>query len=266
MSRSPTPHELEFAAVCTFLNELSLDEIIQCGGGRDSEVDALPSVNAAETVVRGFRLTSYFHSDESNCSWEDDDDDDRDDLAREWATAGVTSSEGSDSDDLHERHARADSLAASKAKRLRTESQRELQRSYDRKFRTNKRARRLAGCETFIAALQELTVLMQYRLARTENELHVLCLAKKKKRTTVLLNASARRQLEQNQGVVQCIQSCTSSWRQEKSGELGKYFLRDQAKKIQGLVDELLDLRMQLDDRTEELRWRVEEETTGVWV
>uniref|UniRef100_M4BUH7 Uncharacterized protein n=1 Tax=Hyaloperonospora arabidopsidis (strain Emoy2) TaxID=559515 RepID=M4BUH7_HYAAE len=255
-------NDLELAAVCTFLNELSLDEIIQCGG---EAIDGNPdSHQQLPTVQTSRSRSSKFQSDESVCSWEDDDHD-NDELAREWSIAGVTSSEGSDSDDLQEQHAVAHSLATTKAKRLRTESQRELQRLYDRKFRTNKRARRLAGCETFIAALQELTVLMQYRIARTEKEIHLLCLAKKKG-GIIPPNECALRQLERNQGVIQCIQSCTSSWRQEKSGELGKYFLRDQAKTIQALVDKLLDLRKKLEELTEELRWRVEEETTGVWV
>ncbi|KAI9918619.1 hypothetical protein PsorP6_012072 [Peronosclerospora sorghi] len=231
-------HDLELAAVCTFLNELSLDEIIQCG------------------VCPTTRLESS-RSDESSCS--------DDELVCGLSVTGTTSSEGSDSEDVHEQNGTT-KCARKRSKRLRTETQRELQRSYDRKFRTNKRARRIAGCEAFIRALQELTVLMHFRIARTENEITRLCLAKKKKETILPPESKARHQLEQNQGVIACIESCTSSWRQKKSGELGKYFLRDQAKTIQEIVDKLIDLNDHLNGKSDELRWRVEGKTKGVWV
>ncbi|CAH0514401.1 unnamed protein product [Peronospora belbahrii] len=152
-----------------------------------------------------------------------------------------------------------------RSKRLKTEIQRELQRSYDRKFRTNKRARRIAGCKTFISGLQNFTVLMHFRLARTEKEINLLCLAKKNG-NGIPTESNAQQQLIRNDGVIQCIHSCTLSWKQEKSGELGKYFLRDQAKKIQSYVDKLAELGEQLSILTAELRWRVEEKTAGVWV
>ncbi|CAH0488958.1 unnamed protein product [Peronospora farinosa] len=228
-----TYQDLELNAVSTFLNELSLDEIIQCGF-------AIRSQSASS-----FQLNEYV--DEG-----------------EFSVAGTTSGEGSDSEDLQDQSVTTTCQTA-RSKRLKTETQRELQRSYDRKFRTNKRARRIAGCETFISALQDLTVMMHFRLARTENEINLLCLAKKKGYGIPTEN-KAQQQLERNDGVIQCIQSCTSSWRQKKSGELGKYFLRDQAKKIQRFVDDLIDLKEQLSAVTAELRWRVEEKTTGVWV
>lgn len=106
---------------------------------------------------------------------------------------------------------------------------------------------------------------MHYRLVRTENEIQLLCIAKKNG-NAVPGGDPAQQQLERNHGVIECIQSCASSWRQQKDGALGKYFLRDQAKKIQGLVDNLLDLGGQLSLVTDELRWRVEAKITGVWM
>ncbi|CAI5731540.1 unnamed protein product [Peronospora destructor] len=225
--------DLELNAVSTFLNELSLDEIIQCGCATRPQ------------------CTSPFQSNKC-ADW------------GELSVTGTTSGEGSDSEDLQD-HSVTMTCQTARSKRLKTENQREMQRSYDRKFRTNKRARRIAGCETFISALQDLTVLLHFRLARTENEMHLLCLAKKKG-DSIPTEKKAQQQLERNDGVIQCIQSCTLSWRQKKSGELGKYFLRDQAEKIQSLVDNLIELGEQLSAATAELRWRVEEKTVGVWV
>lgn len=114
-----TSRDLELTAVCTFLNELSLDEIIQYGPG------------GVATRLETKSCTAPFRSDESICSV----DDDNDETVCESSVAGTTSGEGSDSEDPQE-HTKCPTTMS---KRLRTETQREQQRAYDKKFRTNKR-------------------------------------------------------------------------------------------------------------------------------
>ena len=107
-----TDQDLELNAVSTFLNELSLDEIIQCG--------------FATRVERASPFLSYKSVD------------DDEETVGEFCVAGTTSGEGSDSEDLQDQ-SMTTACPTVRSKRLKTETQRELQRSYDRKFRANKR-------------------------------------------------------------------------------------------------------------------------------
>ncbi|KAG7377561.1 hypothetical protein PHYPSEUDO_011481 [Phytophthora pseudosyringae] len=212
----------ELVAVCSFLDELSLDEIIEygpAGGGLDDD-----------EMTGGSSVT------------------------------GATSDEASDSEDLQ-----APRTKKRPAKKPKTEFQRQLQQVYDRKSRENRQARLNAMGEALVPMLDEFVRLAQFRLVRTQRELHVLCLAKKNGAFVPTLD-TALRQVELNRGAIACIQATAEDWNERKNGVSGKCFLKPQAADIQELVDTLGALEAQLSVVTSELRWRLEATTTGVWV
>lgn len=224
--------DLDLVAVCTFISELSLDEIIQY-----------------DPAAVTFSCEEGFAFDE---------------MAGESSVTGATSDEASDSEDS--RSARQVLKGAvKKPKKPKTELQRKLQQVYDKKSRTNKRARHHALSESFVPVLEEFVNLMQFRIARTENEINLLCLAKKTG-SHVPSTTTAHRQLELNHGALECIKMTEEDWRRRKSGESGRCFLRQLSSEIQHLLNSLLALGDHLRAATDELRWRLKEETVGVWV
>ncbi|ETI46195.1 hypothetical protein F442_09318 [Phytophthora nicotianae P10297] len=225
--------DLDLVAVCSFLNERSLDEIIQYGA-------------IGATSDRWAHLL-----------------DDNDEMTGESSVTGTTSDEASDSEDPPP--AMVIRQYPKKPKKPKTELQRKLQQVYDKKSRINKRARHNALGGSFVLVLQEFVGLMQFRIVTTEREIGLLCLAKKNG-VFMPTGENTQLQLELNQGALECIKVTVEDWKKRKNGETGKCFLKHISTEIQHLLDNLLMLGEQLRVAMEELRWRLEGNSTGVWV
>ncbi|CEG45396.1 uncharacterized protein PHALS_01695 [Plasmopara halstedii] len=185
-------------------------------------------------------------------------------MTAESSIAGTTSDEFSDYEDsqpiveIKERPFK-------KIKKPKTELQRKLQQVYDKKSRNNKRARHHAMSGSFVPVLKEFVELVHYRIMKTENQINLLCLAKKAG-SSISNNVTAQRQLDLNHGALKCIQSTAEDWRKRKSGESGRCFLKNLSIEIQLLLENLQTLGDQLRVATNELQWRLEDTTIGVWV
>ncbi|KAG3075975.1 hypothetical protein PI125_g21630 [Phytophthora idaei] len=178
--------DLDLVAVCSFLNELSLDEIIEYGpAGATSD-----------------RWAYLLEGDE---------------MGGGSSVTGTTSDEASDSEDLQPVTV-VRKCPTKKVKKPKTELQRKLQQVYDKKSRINKRVRHNALGESFVPVLQEFVGLMLFRIAKTENEISLLCLAKKNG-VFISTGESAQRQVGVNRGALVCIEATVEDWRKRKNGE-----------------------------------------------
>lgn len=222
-----TDRDAELVAVCSFLNDVTLDEIMRYGP----------------------EATGMFEV-ESNCSSFD-----------EPSVTGITSDEDVGSD--NERHSLKSPLK--RKRKQKTEAARVRQRVYDKKCRHKKKTLDHVFRGVFISTLKDFIVLVQFRLLKTEHETKLLCLAKKNG-DEMPSGDTARRQVELNQGAVESIKNTAKDWRKHKNGETGKCFLKAHAEEIQSLLDKLRELGEQLNVATSELLWRLEDKTTGVWV
>lgn len=225
--------DLDLVAVRSFLNELSLDEIIQYGPIGPT-------------------------SDRWACLLDDAE------MTGEPSVSGTTSDEASDSEDLQPISV-VRKCPTKKPKKPKTELQRKLQQVYDKKSRVNKRAKHTALGDSFVPVLEEFVALIQFRLAKTENTASLLSLAKK---NGVFIPSGdvAQLQLELNQGALECIQSTVEDWEARKTGKTGKCFLKHLTMEIQSILNSLVALGEQLKVASDALRWRLEAKTTGVWV
>ncbi|KAL3657203.1 hypothetical protein V7S43_017863 [Phytophthora oleae] len=219
----------ELLAVCSFLNDLTLDEVMRYGPD-----EALFEV-------------------ESTCSEVGSLD--------EPSVTGTTSDEDVGSDvELH-----SIKSPQKRKRKQKTEAVRVRQRVYDKKCRHKKKTMNHVFRGVFISVLKDFIVLMQVRLLKTEHETKLFCLAKKNG-DDMPSGETARLQVELNHGAIESIKNTAKDWRRHKNGDTGKCFLKAHAEEIQSLLDNLVELGKQLNVATGELLWRLEEKTTGVWV
>ncbi|OWZ08447.1 hypothetical protein PHMEG_00019009 [Phytophthora megakarya] len=235
-------NDVELAAVWGFLNDSSIEEIVEGG--------VATATDAAHFLKNAFESSVAVFSGDSSPS--------------KSSVASDRTSEVSNSDD--------DTVKPKRPKKTEmTKDQRERQKGYDKKYRMRKDVRSVGAAKTFVAGLKLLNLLLEDRIQRTSKAsatLRLLFLNKDElkfpdyDRDLKSITQEAKTQLGLNQAASTYIELWTATWTLSKI-EKGKFFLRSYIVDIEAYLEGLVDLGEQLAQATAELEWCMDREECG---